>query len=378
MFGNVLRFILGGPQAVSGLARPVTNAIANSLPKTYGGSPIRDILTPQVYASTSTPSVKGTTTSTQNFSPYNPNASYGTSTGGAIPSTGGQNTGGGGNGNNGNPTFSQSTGPSAEEQYINSLKDAFNSQKGAFESTLPTYDADLANYTKQVNDQIGSAQTTYDQTNQDINKNYGDVLRQALQTDKEIRNRAQGTYSTLGTLDSSSYMDTLAKQDQALGQNVGNIGTEKAKALTSTEQQFNDYKNKATSQIDAYTQEINRAKAGVRQAIANVDMNQASSLMNYAQQLEQNRQTIANNLMNFKSQLATLQAQGYDVMGNLRKLNGSDFVNSFGSMLSGQLAGAGNRLVVPTNNATGAGYIGPNGKRYNSYAEYLQSLQSSN
>jgi hypothetical protein len=295
----------------------------------------------------------------------NQNGTQGITTGGLPnPSTSGQTPTGGG----GVPPAPQT------DPYLQQLRDAFSGVRSSLESQLPTYDSDFSNYQNQANQYIDQAKQTADQSKTDAEFNFGDTLKNALKTDKEIRQRQQGTFSALGTLDSSAYTDAVAKEDQNLGDNVNSIGKEKSKALTGIDQQFAAYQTDAMGKIQAYKNEIDRAKDGVRQAMANADLQSASSIANYMQQLQQQQASIQNNLANFKLNLAGMQAQGVDVMGNLQKLNGTDFNNTFGGLLSSQLGSANSQFSVPQAGVQGQGYISPKtGRKYNSYQDMVQA-----
>jgi hypothetical protein len=310
-------------------------------------------------------------------SPYNPGTLINTKTGqqvgysttNSVPaafSNVRSITGGGSGGGAYNPSTSGqaptggSTGGDSGgvDPYLQQLRDAFGGIKSAYQSELPTYDADLSNYTTQVNGSIDRAKQTLADTQQQTEQNYGQILKNALQTDREIRQRAQGTYSALGTLDSSSYMDSLGKQDESLNNTVNNIGLSKQHDISDQNSQFGAYQQDALGKIDSYTQEINRAKAGVQEAMGQADINQAASLANYIQQVQARKDAIASQLQQFKLGAATLQAQGTDVIGNLQKLNGSQAFQNFGSLLSSQLQGANDRFTVPTSTGPqGSGYI---------------------
>ncbi len=294
-----------------------------------------------------------------------------------TPITGGQPTGGNGGGNNGNSgnnTSSQSSGPSPEEIYLQQMRDSFSGVKSALENQLPTYDSDFNNYKNQAMGNINQAKATLADTQAQTEYNYGNNLKNMLQANKDLRQRATGTFSSLGTLDSSAYQDALDKGDQTLKDNLALNDTNKVRELNSAKSQYDAYERQALGSIDSYQQEINRAKDGIRQAIASANLNEASSIAQYLQQLQNQKSTIESNLAAFKAQLATLQAQGIDVIGNIKKFNGADFSNTFGNLLGNQIANTNNLLTIPTPSVSGQGYIAANGKRYNSQDEYLRLL----
>lgn len=269
--------------------------------------------------------------------PSNPTPTYAPSTGGqAAAPTGG-----------GAPTQSSSSGGG----FGDLLGSSFDSAKSALQGIIPTYDADFSNYQNQVNNSINQAQGARDQQVGDTTQRYGQALKQLLQNSSDLKQRTQSTFSGLGALDSSAFGDELLKQQQNDANNTANLSSQQNKDVTGINSTFDTYKQNQLAGINSYQQEINRAKQGVQQAIANNDVSKAQDLANYATNLQ-------NTINGFASNLASAQAAGTDVIGNLKKINGSDFLNSFGQLLSGQYNNGLSRYVTPNSSATGQGYIG--------------------
>lgn len=270
-----------------------------------------------------------------------------------APSTSGQSIGGGSGGTGGVGTSGSGVGLTTPTQptYEDMLRNAFDSAKSSLESIIPTYDADFQNYSTGVNNSIDQASKARDTQVGDLNYRYGDALKQALQTSRDLRGRTQSTFSGLGTLDSSSYGDELLKQQQQDVNNQASLSKQQNSDISNVNNTFDTFKNDQTSKIAAYQSEIDRAKAGIRQAIANNDISQAQALSQYAQNLQ-------NTMSNFALQLASAQSAGTNVIGNLQKINGSDFLKQFGQLLSGQYNNGLSKYQIPGQSNTGAGYIG--------------------
>lgn len=266
----------------------------------------------------------------------------GGSTGSYQPSTSGQSAGGdiGGGGEG--------------YDYTSALRDAYNKSRSALESLLPTYDSDFNNYKTNVEGAITDAQNTLGTQKADVTKRYGDTLKNLLNTSRDLRQRTSSTFSGLGSLDSSAYGDELVKQEQADKEGIGNIDLAQNKDLTGLDETFSTYERDQRSKVNSYQTDIDRAKAGVRQAIANGDIEQAQTLATYAQQVEANMQ-------NLRLSMAQSQAQGVDVLGALRKINGADFNNAFGQSLGNRYNSALSRYVIPSAGAQGQGYISSSG-----------------
>lgn len=266
------------------------------------------------------------------------------------PSSSGQSYSGGGGGPVTVPTqnnSTQSNGPSFEDQ----LRSAYNANRSALEGILPTYDADFNNYQNTVNSNIDSAQKQADQQLSDLELRYGDSLKQQLQNSRDLRQRTQSTFSGLGSLDSSAFADELLKQEQSDKDNYALLDRNKNTDITGVQNTLGDYIKSQKSTLASYQNEIDRAKQGVRQAMANGDIQQAQTLANYYSQIQQQQQ-------NLVLALAQAQASGVDVLGSLKKINGVDFNNQFGQNLSNSFNQAISRYQIPTAKPAGQGYIG--------------------
>lgn len=273
------------------------------------------------------------------------------------PSTGGQSAGGGGGG--GSYSAPQESGGGQDYgDYLNELRSAYGGVRSSLEGMLPTYDADFNNFKTQSQDFVNQAKGTLETQTQDLGRRYGDSLKSLLQSDKDIRGRTNSTFSGLGALDSSAYRDELNKQDQYLLDSQGKLDFQKNKDITDAQTMFANYEKEQLGKINSYQNEINRAKQSIQSAIANSRLDEAESIIGYTNQLRQEQQNIQNQMQQYQMQLAQLQAQGVDVIGNLKKINGVDFNNQFGQNLASRYNTVTGRYQMPTQAPTGAGYIG--------------------
>lgn len=302
-----------------------------------------------------TKSVQGTSTQS-GYQQYtlNPDANYTQSSGGSgtgvVPSSGGEGISGGGD----------SGGDSGGGyDYLGALRDSFGKSRGALEAMLPTYDSDYANYEKNVTSQIDTARQTRDQQDQADEKTYGQSLKSLLQSDRELKQRRQGVFSGLNSLDSSAYRDDVTKGDQALLENQQELEGEKRRYQQDRVKEFTAYENNAKTQLSAYQNEINRAKQGLQQAIASVNMDEASSIQNYIDKITSEAQQVQSNLQATAMNLAQLQAQGTDVVGNLSRMNMGAFANTFGQNLAKRVGEITQRYSLPQQAVAGSGYINP-------------------
>ena len=279
---------------------------------------------------------------------YTPNSVLGASTVNSptnpLPTTGGQApTGGTGN----NPPDDKNKGTGID---LNAL---YQQGRDALNSVIPTYESDFNNYKTSVQDSIDTAQKQLNTGIDDTTQRYGTSLLNMLRTSKDLAGRTQSTFSGLGTLDSSAFGDELLKQQQADQEGTSALDLQKNKDITSMNDSFNTYQKQQQSDILAKQNELDRMKATVRQNIANNSVDEANSWINQAS-------TAKTNDKNFLTNLALAQAQGNDVIGNLKNILGSgvDFNNLFGSNLLSRYNTGTTRYQIPSSSATGSGYIG--------------------
>jgi len=291
----------------------------------------------------------------------------------AVPSGISSSYGGGGGGsyqqsNQGAGTIQQATagqpgdggggGDGGGYDYIGSLRSAFGQSRSALEGMLPTYDSDFSNFKTGVESGIGRARETLGAQNAQDEVLYGEGLRKNLQTDRDIRQRQQGVFSGLNALDSSAYRDDVLKQDQALNESTQSLESEKRRTYQDRQREFTAFEQEATSKISSYQNEIARAKQGLQQAIASTNMDEAQSIQNYISQLDAQQQQVNSQMQGMAMNLAQLQAQGTDVVGNLGKMNMGAFSQQFGQNLTNRMQSAIGRYSQPQQGANYSGQMG--------------------
>lgn len=260
------------------------------------------------------------------------------------PQTGGQPSDGGGDGGGG-------------YDYVGALRSAFQQSRSALEGMLPTYDKDYSNFKQTVEGGLGRAKETLATQNAEDERLYGQDLRKLLQSDKEIRQRQQGVYSGLNALDSSSYKDDVLKQDQYLLENQQGLDAEKRRNFEGRQKEYAAFEADAMGKIAQYANEIQRAKQALQQAIASTNMDEAASIQNYINQMASQAQSLNAQREAMALNLAQLQAQGTDVVGNLAKLNMGGFSNLFGQNLARRMQTAMSRFTPGGGGVQGSGYI---------------------
>lgn len=365
-FGTLLKGMIPGLALVpKGTGDKVAQFIANTgqkyklpevkLSEQFGNyQPI-----PKAYAQSApvTKNVQGASTSKvtsqmdanqQQFQNYvdSQKGTYNTGSGSSVvPSSSGESVSGGGD--------------SGGYDYLGALRNLFGQSKGALEAMLPTYDSDYANYEKNATSQIDTATQTKEQQDQADEATYGKSLKSLLQSDRELKQRRQGVFSGLNSLDSSAYRDDVTKGDQALLENQQELEGEKRRYSQERSRELTTYVNDVKSKLGAYSNEISRAKQGLQQAIASVNMDEASSIQNYIDKITSEAQQLQSNLQATAMNLAQLQAQGTDVVGNLSKMNMGAFANTFGQNLAKRVGEITQRYSLPQQAVAGSGYINP-------------------
>jgi hypothetical protein len=151
----------------------------------------------------------------------------------------------------------------------------------------------------------------------------------------------------------------VTKGDQELLESTQMLDAEKRRTYNQRQNEFATYEKEATSKLAHYANEIQRAKQALRMSVANVNMDEAASIQNYINQLIADAQQVNNQREAMALNLAQLQAQGTDVVGNLSKLNMSGFSNLFGEGLRNRANQITARYRLPQTQVAGSGYINP-------------------
>jgi hypothetical protein len=349
IFGSILNKLLGLP-GINTTGLGVNRAVPN-----FG---------------TSLPSMSPTSGNIQSVNAPGPS-----SIGPVTPSTGGQAPSGGGSYGSGlslTPPSSQNPGPSQDDmlnilrgQFSNAQNDIRN-QGGSLDSSYGQAKTDIGNTITDAQKQAEAQKTNNEST-------YGNLLKQSNQTYRELGQQRQGTFSALGTLDSSAYGDQQAKADQALADQTGQISLDKTKSNSGIDNTLTTFSNQANSQLATLANQYQQGKNAIASALASNNLQEASAIQDALTQIRQQAYQIQNNITNFANQAAMLKSQGYGVNQSIAGYNGNQFGQNVQSALQQAMSSGKSQYVIPSNTATGQGYIAPNGKYYSSYEQYLSS-----
>lgn len=282
----------------------------------------------------------------------------------AVPASSGQAAAPSGAGNmNLTPPSNTYTGPNPND-VVNQLKSQYSQAASDISNQAPlldqSYNTAKGDIQSQLNLTTQQAQGQRDQLNTD----YGNLLKQEVQTYRDLGQKRQGTFSSLGTLDSSAYQDQQARADEDLAQQQANTGLQQNRQLKQVNDSLNAYSAQANSQLAQLGIQYQQGKNAIASALANNNLSEASAISNALAQIRQNAAQIQSNIANFANQAAILKNMGYNVGVNMRGISATPYAQQVQQYM--QQAGlpaqqnASYSNVLPTKGLTGQGYIGGN------------------
>lgn len=278
--------------------------------------------------------------------------------GGYAPSTGGQSgaapvqTGGGSND-------------------LGVLQGLYNNNRSYLESLGPQYDTTYNTAKNDLQSSIDSATNAAEGQKSDLNSQFGDILKNQLQTYQDLNRQRQGLFSSLGTLDSSTFGEQQFRADQALGEQRGQTEIQQTKALKSVDDQLNTYKQQATSQLSNLASQYQAGKNALAQALAQNNLQEAGALQDGINQIAQRAQDIQDNMRNWATQAALLKQQGVDVIGALKGINGDQYASNVANQLASARQFGQSLIPQLLGTPQGQGYVGNNSKDKNNLLAQL-------
>ena len=278
------------------------------------------------------------------------------------PSSGGQTSGGTGGYTGGD------TGGGGGFDPTGDIRAAYDQARQAYEAQFPQLEGDYNRVRGDIEGAVGRAKTTLGEQKDDIGRGYGETLRNLLTNSNELGQKTRNVYSGLNALDSSSYADAQVKQEQGLYDTQTKLEAEKVRSNKEADRYYSEYESQANSQLAALGSQYMAGRQSLQQAIADNNVEEAQTIMNYLQNLQ-------STMTQAKLGLASLQSQGTDVIGSLQKLNRGGIDSIFGNYLSSVYKpGISGLSSVGAPQESGSGYISPrSGRRYGSYQEFLSA-----
>lgn len=289
------------------------------------------------------------------------------STSDVRPSTGGQSAGGGGGGTGGtgaginlqSPDFSNTQDQGA---FLSQLRSAYGQTRDAISAQEPLLDQTYNLAKGDIEAENAATMKRGEEQKAGLEKTFGGLLKTANQTYQDLNRSRQGTFSALGTLDSSAFQEQQLRGDQNFGQQVNEIGTTKVQNMKSVDDQVNEYVQKGKSELGRLGIEYQRGKNALRSALAQANLDEAGAIQGALDQMRARAQEVQNSMIGFANQAALLKAQGMDVRTNLGQVTGNDYASSMTSALNQQLASGKNMYGLPQGGVQGQGYISPSNK----------------
>ena len=286
-------------------------------------------------------------------------------TGQVLGASTGQGFGGGTTGGN---TATATTG-SQNGSYdpFSNLRSAYDYARSIYESQMPSLEGDYNRVKGDIEGAVARAKETLTESKDNINRGYGESLRNLITNSQELGQKTRNVYSGLNALDSSSYADAQIKQEQAQYDTQGKLEQQKLSDTKEADRQYAEYEAKANENLATLGKQYVAGKQALQQAIADNNIEEANTIMSHMENL-------SSLMTNAKLGLAQLQAGGTDVIGSLKKLNGSGAGDIFGSYLSNVYNPSMSGFNFAQPSTQGQGYISPKtGRRYGSYQDYLNS-----
>lgn len=293
------------------------------------------------------------------------------------PSIGGQGAGTG-TGSGGSSPYTINTpgtysGPS-EADTIATQKAIYDQAANEIRQQDPLLDQNYDLAKKDIQSGIDESTAAANTQKQTLDSDFGSILKRQLQTKQELDRQRQGTFSALGTLDSSLFQEQQYRGDQAFGEQKAQTETERTKALSSVDAALKAYTDKANTQLGQLAIQYQQGKNAIANALAQNDLASAQAIQNAIDQVKVRAQQVQDTILQFANQAAMLKAQGQDVRLNIGGMSAEPYAQQVAQQLAGLTKAGNSTYVIPTNNVQGSGYISPSGKKYSSYAEYLKSL----
>lgn len=272
-----------------------------------------------------------------------------------LPSTGGQSAGGGG-GSIGN--FDVPQGDSGDGNYVNELRNVFSNLRSSIGSMMPNLENTYNTVKADIEGGINRAKQVYGERKEDVNKGFGENLRSLLLSDRELGEKNRNVYSGLNALDSSSYGDAEIKRNQNVFDTQSKLIADKERQLREAEREYGAYEAEGNRALAQAASEWMQAKSALQQALAQNDLNEAAAIQNAMNDIKARAQQTQDTINAFKLNLAQMQAQGTNVIGNLQKLGADSLNNIFSGFMQNTFQPSMARLTIPQGGVKGAGFIG--------------------
>ena len=281
------------------------------------------------------------------------------------PSTGGQGAGAGGGGGGTaqlTPPDTSYQGPS-EQDVINQLRGVYGQSAADINNEGANLDKTYGLAKSDIQQGIDETTKAGEAQKEKVGTVFGDLLKQNLQTYQDLGRQRQGTFSSLGTLDSSAFGEQQARADQNYADTVSKIGLEKANQTKTISDSVDSYVKKAQGELSRLALNYQQGKNAIASALANNNLQEAGAIQNALDQIRTRAQDVRNTIIDFQNRAALLRAQGVDVATGISGINGGQFVTDTANTLNQSLASGKQMYTLPSRTVQGEGYIGEQKKK---------------
>lgn len=370
-FGQLLSKAAG---KVGGAIDKVGKATGNRLPELGISENLQAI--PQYYAQqpqkkqTPPPAVASyTVTAPTTSNDFGPNGKIDLNAN-VNPSTGGQSAGGGQGNSGGGVQLNAPTSPQPDQAGdLALLRDQYNAARSEIEGQNSTLDQTYNLSRGDIEAGITDAEKAAESQKQGLQQSYGDILKTQLKTYQDQGRQRAGTYSALGTLDSSAYGEDTLRADQSLADARLRTDLEQTRSVKSVDDQVNTYKQKASSELARLGQQYQQGKQAIQRLVAQNRLEEAGSIRDYLSQVREQAANVQNSLNDFVNQAALLKAQGIDVRTNIGGVSASPYADQVNQQLSAMTQTGNSKYTIPTTNVNGQGYIPT--KKKNTLSDFI-------
>lgn len=242
--------------------------------------------------------------------------------------------------------------------YVDQLRNAFSGLRSSIEGQLPGLENTYNTVKADIEGGINRAKEVYGERKEDITKGFGENLKSLLLSDRELGEKNRNVYSGLNALDSSSFGDAEIKRSQNVFDTQSKLVGDKERQLRDSEREYSAYEAEGNRVLAQSANEYMQGKSALQQALAQNDMNQAYAIQNAMNEARARAQQVNDTLNAFKMNLAQMQAQGTNVIGNLQKFGSGSLNDIFSGFQQNTLNPAMARLNIPQASMGGSGYIG--------------------
>jgi hypothetical protein len=275
------------------------------------------------------------------------------------------------------------------EESTNILMDTYNVSRDQALAMIPEYEKWRDEQTGRLRRDLGEYKTSAEERKVDTENRYGEMIRRGVGNQKVLDANRRNMFSSLGSAESSAFMEQQFQADKAFGETINMTEQEKMRAVgeidkmvlqqeTKVNDMITDLETQAQQQIQQVYNNINMQDAEKRAAIAEITQQLNENLFNIENSWNQQKQGMLQYQYELAGQQQLLAQQGNLDQSLLRLQSELDRQDKG---LESQMP---TELEMALQNFARAGYSGPKAKSlqdqlmadYPQYAPLIQSVFS--